>query len=221
MPPALVIFDCDGVLVDSEALAASSLSDAMGELGLATDSQQVDERFRGKSLSDCLLAIEEELGRTLPRNFLADLNARTYASFERELRPIEGVREVIETLRTAGIPICVASSGSVEKMRLTLGLTGLLPLLEPHLFSSSMVARGKPSPDLFLFAASEMGHSISDAAVVEDSVAGMTGAREAGARVLSFVSSDQIHKERTREAAEQLGASVFSEMPQLLSLLGL
>lgn len=207
----LVIFDCDGVLVDSEPLANRVLADAIVELGLPATLEGVTQRFKGRSLKDCVLLIEAELGRAVPHDFLERLNARTYDAFRRELRAVPGVRAAVESI---ALPRCVASSGSHEKMRLTLGSTGLLPLFEPHLFSATEVANGKPAPDLFLYAARCMQLEPSRAVVVEDSVLGARGAIAAGMRVLGFA------REGGADELREAGAEVFFHMDELPRLLG-
>ncbi len=205
--PLLVIFDCDGVLVDSEPPANRVLSEAIVELGLPATFESVTARFKGRSLSDCVKLIESDLGRSVPADFLTRLNERTFAAFRDELEAVPGVRAVLEGL---SLPRCVASSGSHEKMRFTLGLTALLPWFEPHLFSATQVERGKPAPDLFLFAAKSMGVPAERCVVVEDSVPGICGAVAAGMRVLGFA------REGSPEELCAAGAEVFLHMDELL-----
>jgi HAD superfamily hydrolase (TIGR01509 family) len=221
MPPALVIFDCDGVLVDSEPLAAGALKEALDRLGLPFSRTEVDEKFRGKSLSDIVEQIERSLGRAVPDHFLAELDESTFAAFRRALEPVPGVYSTIERIVERDLPICVASSGSVEKMRLTLGLTNLLSFFEDHLYSANQVSRGKPAPDLFLHAAAEMGADIVRAAVIEDSLPGVTAGVSAGARVLAYVAPNHPDPIRHRGAVTELGATAFSHMEELPALLGL
>ncbi|HSC85749.1 MAG TPA: L-threonylcarbamoyladenylate synthase [Polyangiaceae bacterium] len=215
--PALVVFDCDGVLVDSEPVAARVLMEALAAEGLPLTVQDVDQRYRGRSLTDCQRLIEAELGRPLGADFIPRLNALTFAEFERSLTAIAHVREALEVIRAAGLPICVASSGGHDKMRFTLGHTGLLPLLGDRLFSAKEVTRGKPAPDLFLHAANRMGHSPAQSVVIEDSVPGVTGAVAAGMRALGYAGGSQSCAEELRRA----GAEVFHSMRELPALLGL
>lgn len=205
--PLLVIFDCDGVLVDSEPPANRVLSEAIAQLGLPATFESVTERFKGRSLFDCVKLIESDLGRPVPADFLTRLNERTFAAFRDELEAVPGVRAALEGL---SLPRCVASSGSHEKMRFTLGLTGLLPWFEPHLFSATQVEHGKPAPDLFLFAAKSMGVPAERCVVVEDSVPGVCGAVAAGMRVLGFA------REGSPEELRAAGAEVFLQMDELL-----
>jgi HAD superfamily hydrolase (TIGR01509 family) len=210
-PAELVIFDCDGVLVDSEPLANQVLSDAIAELGLPAGLGLVTERFKGRSLADCVRLIEEDLGRPVPEDFLTRLNARTYAAFRQQLQAIPGVADLVARLE---LPSCVASSGSHEKMRLTLGLTGLLPHFEGRLFSATEVARGKPAPDLFLHAARSLGAPPTACLVVEDSVPGVQAAVAAGMRVYGFA------REEAPEVLARAGAIPFGAMTELAELLG-
>lgn len=233
-PPSLVIFDCDGVLVDSEALAAQAFAEELAQIGLPWTVSDLDMRFRGLSLRDCLSLVEREWG-PLPDAFLTGLNARTYERFERDLRAVPGVHLVVEALVRAKIPYCVASSGSHEKMRLTLGLTGLLPFFEGRLFSADQVARGKPAPDLFLFAAREIGIPIDHSVVIEDSLPGAQAGVSAGARVLGFcpsipAESRELSRSQVRSAQELLrhretlakwGVFSFASMSDLPHLLGI
>lgn len=208
--PQLVIFDCDGVLVDSEPPANRVLAHAIVELGWHMTVDEVTERFKGLSLADCVRIVEEHLGAPVPSDFLARLNERTYAAFEKELRAVPGVERVVAGLH---LPRCVASSGSQEKMRLTLGLTGLLRYFDDHLFSATEVTRGKPAPDLFLHAARTMGAEPSACVVVEDSLPGVQGAVAAGMRVFGFAREEEPGR------LEQAGAAPFRDMEELLPLL--
>lgn len=220
MRPSLIIFDCDGVLVDSEPIASRVLAECLLSEGLSWSVHDVDRRFRGRSLGDCLYAIESELGRPLSGNFLGDLNQKTYRAFETDLRPVEGAFHALSTVTRAGIPVCVASSGTLEKMRLTLGLTGLLSYFEGALFSASEVQRGKPAPDLFLHAAKQMACPIEEACVIEDSLPGVTGALTAGARALGYVEKTAPDSLKQTQEMTRLGAVTFHEMRELPALLG-
>ena len=180
----LVIFDCDGVLVDSEPLAAEALARTASEAGFPLTRDECLARFTGISLAAVRSAIETQFGRSLPEDFLEHLRHRDEAAFRSSLRAIPGVAEVVAQLSCKR---CVASSGTQRKMRFTLGLTGLLPLFEPHLFSAIEVAAGKPAPDLFLHAAAQMGSEPERCVVIEDSLAGVTAARAARMRALGFI----------------------------------
>lgn len=212
----LVIFDCDGVLVNSEPLANASFSRALRAEGLDWSPDEVLRRLMGLSLKSCVEACEAELGRRLPEDFVARMQAVTYQSFrDAPLQPIAGVRDAVETLQRAGVATCVASSGSLDKMRFTLGLTGLRELFDGRVFSASQVARGKPFPDLFLHAALSMGVPPSDCVVVEDSPPGVTAARAAGMRVLAYAGEPYAD----RAALTAAGGEPFSDMAALPGLL--
>ncbi len=213
---ALVIFDCDGVLVDSEIVSARTLSAALTEIGFPLSPADCIDRYTGISSPSMVRLIEAEWGRPLPPDFLDDLRAVDAAAYRAELKPIPGARHVLETLDLAR---CVASSGRLVKMRLTLGLTGLLPLVEPNLFSAEMVAHGKPAPDLFLFAAKRMGVMPADCVVVEDSLAGAQAGVAAGMRVFGFAGASHSRPADTA-ALRAAGASVvFDRMVELPALL--
>ncbi len=214
---SLVIFDCDGVLVDSEPLANRALQQNLERLGLSMTYEEVRQRFLGLSWARVCEIIEEMLGRPLPEGWLEDQRAHDRALFKAHLQPIPGVRDVVETVRARGLSYCVASSGEVDKMQFTLGLTGLLPLFEDVLFSATMVTRGKPHPDLFLLAAERMGQAPEHCAVIEDSVNGVTGARAAGMTVYAFAGDPMAD----RSGLEKAGGLLFDRMADLPGLLGL
>jgi HAD superfamily hydrolase (TIGR01509 family) len=216
--PKLVIFDCDGVLVDSEPIAARVLAELLGELGEPTTAEDCLRCFTGFSIAAVIRSIEARRKRPLPANFRERLRARDAAAFRAGLTAIDGVGEVVRKLPLAK---CVASSGSLEKMRLTLSITGLLGCFEPHLFSAEMVARGKPAPDLFLLAAERMGVLPDACTVVEDSTAGIAAGRAAGMRVLGFAGGGHAGP-RYGEMLRTAGANVvFRRMAELPRLLGL
>jgi HAD superfamily hydrolase (TIGR01509 family) len=206
----LVIFDCDGVLVDSERLAVQVESRLITSLGWELSPDDVLERFVGRSDEHMLGEIEAALGRAVPE--WSDLYREAlFASFEDELEPVPGVAEAIDALDCA---TCVASSGTHEKMALTLRLTGLLDRFEGRIFSTTEVARGKPAPDLFLHAAARLGVAPQGCVVVEDSRSGVEAARAAGMRVLGFAGG------LTPSAwLEGPGTTVFSDMADLPGLI--
>ncbi|MGB6452841.1 MAG: HAD family hydrolase [Steroidobacteraceae bacterium] len=179
----LVIFDCDGVLVDSERLAIKVDVAVLAQLGWVLTEAQVIDRFVGLSDAHFRRDIESYLGRSLPEGWEAQLEGLYRDAFLRELKPVEGITDALDriSLRT-----CVASSGSHEKIRFTLGLTGLYERFEGHIFSATQVAHGKPAPDLFLFAAEKMGVDPGACAVVEDSAMGVAAARAAKMQVLAY-----------------------------------
>ena len=192
MTPAffdLLIFDCDGVLVDSEVLACRVLADALGDAGYAIGADACRDRFTGRSLSSVVAEVEAEWGGALPGDFLTDLRRRDAEAFERELEAIPGVRPSVEAL---GRRACVASSGGMLKIRHSLTVTGLIDLFEPHLFSAEQVDRGKPAPDLFLHAAAAMAVEPARAVVVEDSPTGVAAGVAAGMTVIGFLGGSHV-----------------------------
>ena len=179
----LVIFDCDGVLVDSEPIANRTLGQMLRELGLDLTQEDIFQNFVGYSLPHCMRVIEGMLDKPPPENFLRDLQARTFAAFKTELRAMPGIEETLDRLE---LPFCVASSGDHEKMNTTLGLTGLLPRFAGRIFSVTQVARGKPAPDVYLFAARQLGAEPSSCLVVEDTPPGVQAGVAAGMTVFGF-----------------------------------
>lgn len=217
MLPELVIFDCDGVLVDSEPVANSILAGAITRLGFPMSVADTRAAFVGLSMGQILVNIPELTGRPVPEDWRENVQAETYAAFRESLRAVPGAGEVVARIQAAKIPLCVASSGSLDKMQLTLGLTGLRRYFGDRLFSSTMVARGKPHPDLFLHAAAQMGVAPNRAVVIEDSVPGVAGARAAGMRVFAYAGDPESDAARLR--AE--GGQVFTAMADLPQLLGI
>jgi HAD superfamily hydrolase (TIGR01509 family) len=182
-PISLVIFDCDGVLVDTERIAVRIDVIVLAELGWPMTEAEVVERFMGRSDEEMTADIEAHLGHRLPASWEEPFRHLYRQAFEAELEPVAGV---VEALDAIAIPTCVASSGTHEKMRFTLGLTGLYERFAGRIFSVSDVARGKPAPDLFLHAADRMGVPPARCAVVEDSRYGVEAARAAGMRAFGY-----------------------------------
>ena len=207
----LAIFDCDGVLVDSERLAIKVDSRVLASLGWMITEAEIVERFVGVSDIDFRRAIESHLGRRLADDWEAEFEPLYRSAFAAELRPVDGIVEALDRIT---IPSCVASSGTHEKMRYTLGLTGLYQRFEGRIFSATEVARGKPEPDLFLYAAERMGIAPETCIVVEDSVNGVKAARAAGMKVLAYGGG-------VTSAAKLKGpdTTVFEHMHQLPALL--
>lgn len=182
-PISLVIFDCDGVLVDTERIAVRIDVIVLAELGWPMTEAEVVERFMGRSDEEMTADIEAHLGRRLPASWEEPFRHLYREAFAAELEPVAGV---VEALDAIAIPTCVASSGTHEKIRFTLGLTGLYERFAGRIFSVSDVARGKPAPDLFLHAAGRMGIAPAQCAVVEDSRYGVEAARAAGMRAFGY-----------------------------------
>jgi HAD superfamily hydrolase (TIGR01509 family) len=179
----LLIFDCDGVLVDSEVIAHAAMVDLVTELGRPMTLQESFGIFSGKRLRDALAAAEAWLGRPIPPEASARAGQRLLERFRRELKPIDGVRDAIMALPS---PRCVASSSTRERLKLSLEVTALAPLFGDKVFSADQVEHGKPAPDLFLFAARSLGASSADCIVIEDSVLGIAAARAARMGAIGF-----------------------------------
>ena len=212
----LVIFDCDGVLVDSEVISCRAHAETLTRHGYPITSDEVLDRFLGMSDSEARLSIEAELGRKLPDDLELLMKRAVLERYTQNLQPIAHVGRAIDAI---GLPKCVASSGTPEKIRHGLTCAGLFDRLAPHLFSATQVRRGKPAPDLFLFAADKMQASPGRCLVVEDSVPGITGARAAGMTVLGFHGGSHCRPgyDATLRAA---GAHrTFDDMRQLPALL--
>ena len=209
----LAIFDCDGVLVDSEGLTHEALVNALGELGIALDIESAIGLFMGNSLQQSVAIIEEMLGKPLPENFFPEWREKLYAHLRSA--PVQAVPGVVEVLDELEIPCCVVSNGPMRKMQTTLGVTGLFDRFAGRIYSSESGLPGKPAPDLFLAAAKEFDARPDKTFVIEDSVKGVTGAVAAGMQVFGYAAADYI------DAAElaAVGATVFTDMRELPSLI--
>lgn len=218
MNEPLVIFDCDGVLVDSEPISIAVLREVIADAGHDIDEETAYRLFLGRSMTSISEALVDNFGLAFTDEHLARIRSQLFARFRAELTPIPGIRDVL-----AAIPLrrCVASSSKPERIRLSLEITGLLDLLEPNIYSATMVRRGKPAPDLFLYAAEAMETSPADCIVVEDSPAGIEAARAAGMRVLAFAGGAHARPGGLRRAFARLAPdAVFDRMRDLPTLLG-
>ncbi|WP_414475039.1 HAD family hydrolase [Microvirga sp. M2] len=207
----LLIFDCDGVLVDSEPLASQVDADVLTALGLPYTADEITRQFVGKSMRDMIGRIEADHGCTLPGDFAERVNSALFARFETDLKPIAGVGEAIRSLSH---PRCVASSSAPERIALSLRVTGLADLFD-NVFSATQVARGKPAPDLFLFAARQMGARPEECLVIEDSPAGVQAAVAAGMRVIGFTGGGHCgpgHAEQLRRAGAPVTISNMADL---------
>jgi HAD superfamily hydrolase (TIGR01509 family) len=208
----LVIFDCDGVLVDSERISNTIFCELLNGLGMQLTLEDMFERFVGLSVTQCEALIEEISGKPTPDFLIPEWRARTEAAFAQQVTVIPGVIDVLTALR---VPYCVASNGPHSKMRVTLGATGLLPRFEGRMFSAADVQHPKPSPDVFLHAASKMG--VTDAAscvVIEDTPAGVRAGIAAGMRTFGFAA--HTPERRLREAGAHATFQQMSDLPGLL-----
>ena len=215
-PIELVVFDCDGVLVDSETISNEVLARMLSGEGLPTTLAQSRSRYQGLLLEDIRLRAQEQLGRALPSDWMEDYERARSEAFVRSLKPIDGAAEAIERIRAVGLKACVASQGKFEKIRLSLELTGLAHLFaDEEVFSAYMVARGKPHPDLFLHAASQMSVEPAACVVIEDTPSGVQGAVAAGMSVLGYEADSDA------AALRAAGARTFASLHELPGLLGI
>ncbi len=214
--PEVVIFDCDGVLVDSELIALGVTRRMLGEAGLHLSDEETRERFLGMRQDGVLRQIEQELGRPLPKDFSGLLARAILATFERELKGVEGVRQAVNGLHAR---VCVASSSAPQRLRFALRVTDYESLFAPNIFSSAEVQRGKPFPDLFLFAARAMRAAPQECLVIEDSVAGVTAARAADMTVFGFVGASHFSEPAQGAELTAAGAAlIFDDMARLPEL---
>jgi HAD superfamily hydrolase (TIGR01509 family) len=213
----LVIFDCDGVLVDSEVIACRAVAEALQAIGQALSAENIAERFIGFSNKDMYAALEAERGATLPPDFDADMNRRAAAMFERELRPMTGLEQALAQLPMAK---CVASSSTPHMLARKLRWAGLDAWFGEAVFSAALVARGKPAPDIFLHAAAAMGAAPARALVIEDSAPGVLAAKAAGMTAFGFTGGSHCRPGHGERLAAAGADRIFSEMSLLPSLLG-
>jgi HAD superfamily hydrolase (TIGR01509 family) len=206
----LVIFDCDGVLVDSERLFVHAEAEILAGLGWPLTESDIIERFVGRSATYMQEEIERHLGRSI--DWESEFEQRYREVLESELVPVDGIVEALDAIT---VPCCVASSGSHEKMAFTLGMTGLIDRFRGRIFSADEVEHGKPSPDLFLHAAARMGARPQRCAVIEDSMSGVAAGVAAGMDVFAFAGGVTSASKLTRD-----GVVVFDAMGDLPRLLG-
>lgn len=212
----LVIFDCDGVLIDSEIVVCRIASEELTRLGFNISVEQVIERFAGRPDREMRADIEEEWGRPLPAEYRERVNARTEEAYGTELTIMPRLLDALDKIQ---VPICVASSSFPAKLRLGLETVGLYDRFAPNIISASVVAAGKPEPDVFIYAAGWMHKETAKCVVVEDSVPGVKSARRAGMRVLGF-DGGQHSTPHLRGRLLDAGAElVFSDMEQLPGLI--
>ena len=212
----LVIFDCDGVLVDSEVISCRAHADTLTRHGYPITPDGVLKRFLGVSDREARQIVETEIGRKLPDSFEAEVKHATLSFYADDLSAIAHVGEAIAAL---DLPKCVASSGTPEKIRHGLTCAGLYDQLAPHIFSATQVKRGKPAPDIFLFAAEQMGARPERCIVIEDSAHGVTGARAAGMTVLGFYGGSHCTAEHEATLRRAGAAATFADMRELPDLI--
>ena len=213
----LVIFDCDGVLVDSEVISCRAHAETLTRHGYPITADEVLNRFLGVSDREARLMIENEISRKLPNDFESQVKQATLQFYADDLRAISYVSEAIAAI---GLPKCVASSGTPEKIRHGLTCAGLYDQLAPHIFSAAEVKRGKPAPDLFLFAAEQMQAAPAQCLVIEDSIPGVTGAVAAGMTVLGFHGGSHCppgHADTLRAAGAIMTFEDMRQLPDLIA----
>ncbi len=207
-----IIFDSDGVLVDSETLSAKVFQEMARELGFMLDYERALEQFAGTSMKENLQFLRENIQGSLPDDFEEAFRKRTYEIFKTDLKAVPGVYDLITKLQ---VPFCVASSGPVEKIRLNLQLVNLLKYFENRIYSSYDIASWKPEPGIFLHAAKEMGFAPQECVVIEDSASGIRAALSGGFMAYALASG------KRKGHFEQLGAVTFKNMKDLERILGL
>jgi HAD superfamily hydrolase (TIGR01509 family) len=211
----LVIFDCDGVLVDSELITNRVFARMLNELGIAVSLEDMFERFVGRSMPQCLQIIAQLLGGPVPQHFVEEYQTRTAAALKSELKAVPDIEMVLAAMR---IPFCVASSGTHQKMNTTLGLTGLLPQFLGKMYSVTEVAQSKPFPDVFLYAARKQGVSPVDCAVIEDTPTGVRAGVAAGMTVFGYCGLTP--RQRLIEAGAHHTFERMRDLPGLIAAAG-
>ncbi len=212
-PPQLVIFDCDGVLVDSERISHQILQAMLRERGVDLSLEETINKFIGTSTRKTIEILEMLIGRAACADFLDLFADLSRAAFAADLTAVPGVEDVLAWL---SVPYCVASNGSREKMAVTLGRTGLLPRFSGRIFSADDVVHPKPAPDLFLHAASSFSALPAQCIVIEDTPTGITAARAAGMTAYGYAAMTPA--DRLRQAGAHAVFSVMSELPALLNI---
>ncbi|ALJ04832.1 HAD family hydrolase [Pseudalgibacter alginicilyticus] len=205
-----VIFDCDGVLVDSEPISIQILVDMANQYGANIDLLYGMKHFKGSFMNACENKISELIQKKLPDTFQAAYREKSFKAFKENMKPIKGVKAVLENLNR---PFCVASSGPENKIRLNLELTGLLPYFENKIFSCYTLQKWKPDPAVFLWASETMGYKPEECLVIEDSLSGVKAAKAGGFDVFGYVEHD-YNNELKSEATK-----TFKSMDMLLEML--
>ncbi len=213
-----LIFDFDGVVADSEALANTVLAEIVTELGHATNLEDALERYSGRRWADAMEAIESATGKPLPASFSADLKSATFDRFRTDLTEVSGATKFIQTF--PDIPRCIASSSSIDRLQLCLSILNLTDKFGANVFSADMVPRGKPHPDIFLFAADKLGVNPASCLVIEDSASGIRGAVAAGMTAVGLCAASHIragHHLKLREAGAVHLANSWDEAETIAS----
>jgi HAD superfamily hydrolase (TIGR01509 family) len=211
---SLVIFDCDGVLVDSELITNRIFAAMINELGIPVTLDDMFEKFVGRTMSYCCELIARMSGRPVPDDFVAQYRLRTTAALQSELKAVPGIEKALDAIEALGLPYCVASSGSHDKMKTTLGITGLFPRMQGKLYSVTEVVNAKPAPDVFLHAARMCGVDAGSCCVVEDSPIGVAAGVAAGMTVFGYCALTP--QQRLLDAGAHATFSDMSRLPDLL-----
>jgi HAD superfamily hydrolase (TIGR01509 family) len=212
----LIIFDCDGVLVDSEVISCRAHADVLTRHGYPITPEQVFHRFLGRATRQANLEVEAELGRSLPAEYHSQLQDELFRAFEADLEAVPHIHTALDGIDQA---ICIASSGSHPRMQVTLGRTKLFERFAPNIFSASQVSNGKPAPDLFLFAAGQMKVAPERCIVIEDSVSGIKGGLAAGMPVLGFHGGSHCREGYGDKLRAAGATAIFGDMRELPGLI--
>jgi len=215
MASELIIFDCDGVLIDSELIACRENAACLTEIGFPIAVDEIAEQYVGISATAMFADLETKFGISVPPGFAEKVRLQLMSRFNSELIAMPGIEAALSAIKS---PVCVASSSAPERLQHTLSLVGLFNRFNPHIFSATQVRRGKPAPDLFLFAARQMGVEPRTCLVVEDSVAGVRAAVDAGMQVIGFTGGSHCrpgHSERLRQAG---AADIVNDFEDFLEL---
>lgn len=207
-----IIFDCDGILVDSEAISSQVFIEMAETLGVKIDLEFAIENFSGVSIKNTLEYIATKAAKELSDDFEKEFRRRTFELFKTDLKPVKGVSELLDKIT---VPYCVASSGPLEKLQLSLTVTNMIGKFGNRIYSSYDIGSWKPNPEIFLHAAKEMGFKANECAVIEDSIAGIKAATAGGFDVFAFANN------RNKNTMKDLGATVFFNMKELSQLLGI
>lgn len=215
MRPDLIIFDCDGVLIDSEIISARMLIEALADRGVTIDLAYVARHFLGRSYPVVMQTIRQDFGLDLPPAFEDDYRERLLEGFRRDLTIMPGVRAVLDRL---AVPFCVATSSSPRRAQMSLSLVGLWDTVQDRTFTASEVARGKPAPDLFLHAAARMGADPARCLVIEDSLTGLIAARAAGMTVWRFTGGSHMEQPLPEEPPEARPHARFASFAEVFMM---
>jgi HAD superfamily hydrolase (TIGR01509 family) len=214
--PGLIIFDCDGVLIDSEPLACRSLSEVLAGIGVAMSADEINTELVGISMQGVIGYVRDRFGVTLGPDFWKAHLGAILDLFAAELQPIDYVPELLDQI---SLPMCIASSGRMARLRPALEMTGLYERFRPHIYNAEMVERAKPAPDLFLYAATDMAFQPADCLVIEDSHAGVTAACAAGMPVIGFTGGGHTRPGHGDALAAAGADAVFANMRELPDIL--